>query len=209
MRIRNLKNTDELINNSIYLVNNPKEYKDKWNKLFDNNNPLHLEIGMGKGNFIINMAIKYPNINFIGLELHTNVIARACKKLENKELSNLKLINANALELNEIFEKEIDLIYLNFSDPWPKKRNAKRRLTSEVFLSIYDNLFKNKKLIKLKTDNQGFFESSIISLTNNGYIINDISLDLANTEKDNIETEYEEKFKSQGIKILYLEAEKE
>lgn len=209
MRIRNLKNTDELINNSIYLVNNPKEYKDKWNKLFDNNNPLHLEIGMGKGNFIINMAIKYPNINFIGLELHTNVIARACKKLENKELSNLKLINANALELNEIFEKEIDLIYLNFSDPWPKKRNAKRRLTSEVFLSIYDNLFKNKKLIKLKTDNQVFFESSIISLTNNGYIINDISLDLANTEIDNIETEYEEKFKNQGIKILYLEAEKE
>ena len=208
MRIRNLKNTDELINNSKYLINNPKDYINKWNDIFNNNNSIHLEIGMGKGNFIINMALKYPNINFIGVELHTNVIARACKKLEELNVSNLKLINANAGCLNEIFNKEIDLIYLNFSDPWPKKRNAKRRLTSELFLKVYDNLFKDKKIIKLKTDNKSLFESSIISLSNYGYIIKDMSLDLHNTDINNIETEYEEKFSKMGINILYLEAEK-
>ena len=208
MRIRNLKNTDELVSKSLYLVNNPNEYKAKWNELFNNNNPIHLEIGMGKGNFIINMALKYPDINFIGIELHTNVIARACKKLEKLQINNLKLININANSLNEIFDKEIDLIYLNFSDPWPKKRNAKRRLTSELFLKVYDNLFKKDKKIKLKTDNQGLFESSIISLTNYGYVINEISLDLHSTDIDNVETEYETKFKNMGISILYLEAYK-
>lgn len=209
MRIRNLKNTDELINNSLYLVKNPIDYKSKWNKLFNNNNPIHLEIGMGKGNFIINMALKYPNINFIGIELHTNVIARACKKLENLNINNLKLVNINADNLDKVFDNEIDLIYLNFSDPWPKKRNAKRRLTSQSFLKIYDNLFKNKKHIKLKTDNISLFESSIISLSNYGYIINDISLDLHSTDIDNTETEYEIKFSNMGIKILYLEAKKD
>jgi len=206
MRIRNLKNTDELINKSLYLVNNPMDYKGKWNKLFNNNNPIHIEIGMGKGNFIINMALKYPNINFIGIELHTNVIARACKKLEDIHINNLKLLNINANILNEIFDKEIDLIYLNFSDPWPKKRNAKRRLTSESFLEVYDKLFKNNRVIQLKTDNKGLFESSIVSLTNYGYIINDISLDLHSTDIDNVETEYETKFKNMGINILYLKA---
>ena len=209
MRIRNLKNTDELINNSLYLVKNPIDYKSKWNKLFNNNNPIHLEIGMGKGNFIINMALKYPNINFIGIELHTNVIARACKKLENLNINNLKIVNNNDDNLDKLFDNEIDLIYLNFSDPWPKKRNAKRRLTSQSFLKIYDNLFKNKKHIKLKTDNISLFESSIISLSNYGYIINDISLDLHSTDIDNIETEYEIKFSNMGIKILYLEAKKD
>ena len=209
MRIRDLKNTDEIINNSNYLIKTPNDYKGKWNTLFSNNNPIHLEIGMGKGNFIINMALKYPNINFIGVELHTNVIARACKKLEELQINNLKLINVNADSLNEVFDKEINLIYLNFSDPWPKKRNAKRRLTSELFLKVYDNLFKDNKLIKLKTDNKGLFESSIISLTNYGYVINDISLDLHSTDIDNVETEYETKFKNMGINILYLEANKE
>ena len=206
MRIRNLKNTEELVNNSSYLIKNPIDYKGNWNKVFNNSNPIHLEIGMGKGNFIINMALKHPNINFIGVELHTNVIARACKKLEELNINNLKLINVNADSLDDIFDKEIDLIYLNFSDPWPKKRNAKRRLTSELFLNIYDKLFKNEKIIKLKTDNKGLFESSIISLTNYGYLINDISLDLHNTDIDNVETEYETKFKNMGINILYLEA---
>ena len=204
MRIRNLKNTDELINNSKYLLKDYKEFKCKFNNLFNNNNPIHLEIGMGKGDFIIGMAIKYPNINFIGLELYSNVIARACKKLEGKDIPNLKLINANALELNDIFSKEISLIYLNFSDPWPKKRNIKRRLTSEIFLSIYDNIFKDKKEIKLKTDNKKLFEYSLVSLSNYGYKLQNVSLDLANTDIDNIETEYEKKFKNMGINILYL-----
>ena len=208
MRIRNLKNTQEIVENTTYLLNNPKEYKGKFNKLFNNDNPIHLEIGMGKGNFIINMAKKYPNINFIGLELYTNVIARAIKKLNEEDIPNLKLININALELNDIFDKEISCIYLNFSDPWPKKRNAKRRLTSDIFLNVYDNLFKNKKIIKLKTDNKGLFESSIVSLSNYGYTIEEISLDLHSTDIDNVETEYEHKFASQGIKINYLKARK-
>lgn len=206
MRIRNLKNTQEIVDNSTYLLNNPKEYKGKFNTLFKNNNEIHLEIGMGKGNFIINMAKKHPDINFIGLELHTNVIARALKKLESENIPNLKLININALELNEVFDKEISCIYLNFSDPWPKKRNAKRRLTSEIFLDIYEKIYKNKPLIIQKTDNTSLFESSIISLTNHGYIIEDISLDLHSTDIDNVCTEYEDKFAKQGIKINYLKA---
>ena len=208
MRIRNLKNTQEIVENTTYLLNNPKEYKGKFNKLFNNDNPIHLEIGMGKGNFIINMAKKYPNINFIGLELYTNVIARAIKKLNEEDIPNLKLININALELNDIFDKEISCIYLNFSDPWPKKRNAKRRLTSEVFLKVYDNIFKGDKIIIQKTDNIGLFESSIVSLSNYGYIIEEISLDLHSTDIDNVETEYEHKFASQGIKINYLKKRK-
>lgn len=208
MRIRNLKNTQEIVENTTYLLNNPKEYKGKFNKLFNNDNPIHLEIGMGKGNFIINMAKKYPNINFIGLELYTNVIARAIKKLNEEDIPNLKLININALELNDIFDKEISCIYLNFSDPWPKKRNAKRRLTSEVFLSVYDNIFKGDKLIIQKTDNTALFESSIVSLSQYGYTIEEISLDLHSTDIDNVETEYEHKFASQGIKINYLKARK-
>ena len=206
MRIRNLKNTNELINNSKYLIKNPNEYINKWKYLFNNDNPIHLEIGMGKGDFIINMALNYPNINFIGIELHTNVIARACKKLEQLNIDNLKLVNIDARNLDSVFNNEIELIYLNFSDPWPKKRNAKRRLTSFDFLKIYDKLFRNKNVIKLKTDNLGLFESSIISLSNYGYIFNDVSLDLAATDIDNIETEYEKKFKSLGTKILYFEA---
>ena len=208
MRIRNLKNTQEIVENTTYLINNPKEYKGKFNKLFQNDNPIHLEIGMGKGNFIINMAKKYPNINFIGLELYTNVIARAIKKLNEEDIPNLKLININALELNDIFDHEVSCIYLNFSDPWPKKRNAKRRLTSEVFLKVYDNVFKGDKLIIQKTDNTGLFESSIVSLSNYGYTIEEISLDLHSTDIDNVETEYEHKFASQGVKINYLKARK-
>ena len=208
MRIRNLKNTEEIVNNSSYLIDDPKSLKGSWQSVFKNNNPIHLEIGMGKGNFIIEMAKKHKDINFIGLELYTNVIARAAKKLENLELDNLKLINVNALELKEIFDKEISLVYLNFSDPWPKKRNAKRRLTSSIFLEIYDNIFINEKVIKQKTDNQLLFESSIVSLTNYGYKIEEISLDLHSSDIENVETEYEQKFSSLGFKINYLKASK-
>ena len=123
-------------------------------------------------------------------------------------MPNLKIINGDALELNEIFAKEISTIYLNFSDPWPKERHAKRRLTSRVFLSIYDDIFKSDGVIIQKTDNVNLFESSIISLTNYGYKIVDISLDLWKTDKTYEETEYEHKFKSQGVKINYLKAVK-
>jgi tRNA (guanine-N7-)-methyltransferase len=208
MRIRNLKNTDEIVASSVYIVKDAKKYKGKWYTLFNNNNPIALEVGMGKGNFIIDMAIKHPNINYVGLEKYTSVIVRAAKKLNEQKIPNLKLLNIDALELDDYFDHEIETLYLNFSDPWPKKRNARRRLTSEVFLKIYDNIFANDNQIILKTDNQILFESSIISLSNYGYKITDISLDLWATDKVYSETEYEHKFRTQGVKIKYLKAQK-
>ena len=205
MRLRNVKDAKDIVSNSKYVINNPQEYKGSFSKLFNNSNPISLEIGMGKGDFIINMAIKNPDINFIGLEKYQSIIVRATQKLENLNLNNLKLICMDAKELNEVFAKEIDTIYLNFSDPWPKKRHAKRRLTSDTFLPIYDSIFKKDKRIVQKTDNVGLFEYSIVSLSNYGYVIKDISLDLHNTSKENVMTEYEKKFSSQGIKINYLE----
>ena len=163
---------------------------------------------MGKGNFIIDMAKKNPNINFIGIERYESVLCRAIEKLEMEQLDNVKIICIDALGLGDIFAGDIDTIYLNFSDPWPKKRHAKRRLTSHVFLPIYDNVFKDEKIIIQKTDNVGLFESSIVSLSTYGYVIEDISLDLASTDKENSLTEYEAKFMSQGIKINYLKARK-
>ncbi len=209
MRLRNVKNAKEIVGNSSYVVKNPFEYKGKYNELvFNNSNPIHLEIGMGKGNFIIDKAIKNPDINFIGVELYESVMCRALEKLESKDLPNLRLICIDAKGLDNVFYKEIDTIYLNFSDPWPKKRHAKRRLTSHVFLPIYDNIFKEEKIIIQKTDNVGLFESSIVSLSTYGYTIEEISLDLASTGMENSLTEYEAKFMSMGIKINYLKAHK-
>ncbi len=208
MRLRNVKNAREIVDNSPFVVHSPKEYKGRYNEVFGNNNPIELEIGMGKGNFIIDKAIKNPNINFIGVERYESVLCRALEKLEDKQLPNVKIICIDAIELDEVFDKEISTIYLNFSDPWPKKRHAKRRLTSHVFLPVYDLIFKNEKMIVQKTDNVGLFESSIVSLSTYGYTIEDISLDLASTGMENSLTEYEAKFMSQGIKINYLKARK-
>lgn len=208
MRIRNLANASEIVSNSKYLIENPEVYRDKWQSVFKNNNPICLEVGTGKGNFIIDMAIKNPCVNFVGLEKYTSVIARALQKCEDLKLDNLVFINGDALNLDKWFNKEIDTIYLNFSDPWPKKRHAKRRLTSEIFLSLYDKIFKDTCKIVQKTDNSILFESSIISLSNYGYKIEDISLDLWSTDKIYSETEYEHKFRLQGDKIYYLRAVK-
>ena len=208
MRLKNIKGASEKILEGKYFISNPKDYRGKWNKLFNNNNPIYIEIGMGKGDFIISKAINNPHINFIGLEKYTSIVARALNKLENLRLPNLRIINGDALNLNNIFDKEISAIYLNFSDPWPKQRHSKRRLTSSIFLRIYDDIFKSKCVIFQKTDNTNLFESSIISLTNYGYKIEDISLDLWSTDKFYEETEYERKFKNKGVKINYLKATK-
>lgn len=208
MRLRNLKDKDVLINDCEYLIKDGKNLCGKWSLEFSNDNPIHLEIGMGKGDFVYNMAKKYPNINFVGIEKYAGVIARAIKKYPNK-LDNLRIINMDALNLTEVFSKEIETIYLNFSDPWPKKRHALRRLSSEVFLQIYDNVFKNKKRIVMKTDNLILFQSSLVSLSNYGYILKDVNLDLANSDIPNVLTEYEAKFMNMGIKINYLVAEKD
>ena len=206
MRIRNIKNADELIYESPYLIKNPYIYIGEYKtKVFKNNNPIHLEIGMGKGNFIIDMAKNNPDINFIGVEKYSSITLRALRKLKDINLPNLKIINIDALELSKVFKKEISTIYLNFSDPWPKKRHHKRRLTSEIFLRIYDDICLENIIIQ-KTDNIGLFESSIVSLSTYGYKIVDISLDLWSTEKVTSETEYENKFRKQGIKINYLKA---
>lgn len=208
MRLRNLKDKDLLIKNCSYLISYPDEYKGGWSNIFQNNNPIHVEIGMGKGDFIYQMAQKFPNINFIGIEKYSGVIARAIKKYP-EALDNLKIINMDALDLNKIFEREIATIYLNFSDPWPKKRTEKRRLTSDVFLNIYEKLFLGKKKIIMKTDNLGLFAYSLVSLSEFGYIFKNVSLDLANSDIPNVPTEYETKFMNAGIRINYLVAEKE
>ena len=209
MRLRNVKNKEQIINNSSYLIKYPREYKGNWQVLFANDNPIYLEIGMGKGDFIIENAKKYPNINFIGIEKYDSVIVRALQKLENEKLFNLKLIRIDAKFIEELFCHEIDRIYLNFSDPWPKKRHSERRLTSHTFLKKYDYVFKKNKVIYIKTDNTSLFEFSLESLTQYGYFIDKVSLDLHNSDvKDNIMTEYEKKFVNNNIKICYLVVKK-
>ena len=209
MRLKNIKGASEKILLGKYFISNPSDYKGKWNKLFNNNNPIYIEIGMGKGNFIIKNALNNPNINYIGIEMYDSVILRAVEKTNELELNNLYLIRMDARLIEDIFDKEIDLIYLNFSDPWPKERHAKRRLTSPRFLERYDKIFKNNNIIIMKTDNNPLFDYSLETLKEYGYVLSNISRDLHN-EKDNIiTTEYEDKFTSIGIKINYLEARKE
>ena len=205
MRLRNLKDKDVLLDNCDYLIRNPKDYKGNWHSLFGNNHDICLEIGMGKGDFIYEMARIHSDVNFVGIEKYSNVLARAIKKYP-KGLANLKIINLDALQLPEVFGKEIDTIYLNFSDPWPKVRHQDRRLTSEVFLNVYDALFKDRKRIVMKTDNLGLLASSLVSLSNHGYVLRKVVFDLHNSDIPNVCTEYEKKFSSQGIKINYLEA---
>lgn len=209
MRLKHVKGANEIIEKGSYYVANPSEYKGKWKELFNNDNPLYIEIGMGKGNFIIENALKYPNINFIGIEKYDSVIVKAIEKSNNLEINNLKLIRFDANKIDLLFDKEIDLLYLNFSDPWPKERHAKRRLTSPIFLKLYDGIFKGIKHIVMKTDNNNLFDYSIDSLTNNGYQINYLTRDLHNENiEDNIMTEYEFKFTKKGIKINKLDATK-
>ena len=208
MRLKNVKNAKEILNTGKYYIENPKEHKGNWNNLFNNNNPIYIEIGMGKGDFIINNAINFPNINFIGIEKYDSVIARAIQKSNELEINNLFLIRLDALNILEVFDKEIDKIYLNFSDPWPKERHAKRRLTSFVFLEKYDYIFKNDKIIEMKTDNIDLFNYSKESLELNNYNIEFFTNDLHKENVFNIMTEYERKFSEKGIKINKLIARK-
>ena len=201
MRLRNIKGASDIIAISSYILKDYKDYKGKFKDLFGNENPIHLEIGMGKGDFIINMAINNPDINFIGIEKYDSVIVRALDKI-NANISNLILIRADAEKIEEILYKEVDTLYLNFSDPWPKNKHSKRRLSSIYFLKKYDNIFKNKKNIVMKTDNRKFFEYSLVEFVNYDYKIIDISLDLHNDIiTNNIETEYEKKFVKLGFPI--------
>ena len=164
MRLKHVKNADKEVEKGIYYVSNPKEYKGCWNGLFGNDNDIYIEIGMGKGDLIIGNALRYPNINFIGIEMYDSVMIRAVQKSNELELSNLKLVKIDATYIEEVFDKEISRIYLNFSDPWPKDRHAKRRLTSKRFLERYDKIFKSIPNIIMKTDNVDLFNFSLESL---------------------------------------------
>lgn len=209
MRLRNVKGASIIIENCPFIIKDYKEYKGKYKTLFNNNNnPIHIEIGMGKGDFIIGMAKKYPEINFIGIEKFDSVIVRAIEKLD-EEIPNLRLIRMDATEIEEVFEKEIDTIYLNFSDPWPKNRHSDRRLTSLKFLKRYDNLFKDVKNIIMKTDNRKLFEFSLIEFNNYNYKFEEINLDLYNDDiKDNVQTEYERRFHELGFPIYKIVVKK-
>ena len=197
MRMRNPKNMDEILNSCNYFLTED---------LFNNDNDICLEIGMGKGNFLLGMCLNHPNINYIGVEKYSSVICSAIKKINQYELDNLKILNMDIMDIPQYLYGKIKTIYLNFSDPWPKKRNTKRRLTSENFLKLYDNLFKDEKHIILKTDNDDFYEFSKESLLSYGYKIINETYDLHNSDiTDSPKTEYEEKFSSQGVKIKYIE----
>ncbi len=197
MRMRNPKNMDEILNSCNYFLTED---------LFNNDNDICLEIGMGKGNFLLGMCLNHPNINYIGVEKYSSVICSAIKKINEYELDNLKILNIDVMDIPKYLYGKIKTIYLNFSDPWPKKRNTKRRLTSENFLKLYDNLFKGEKHIILKTDNDDFYEFSKESLLSYGYKIINETYDLHNSDiTDSPKTEYEEKFSSQGVKIKYIE----
>lgn len=202
----------EIMENPDLVVPDPAKWKGRWHLFFGKNQPLHIEIGTGKGQFIINIAKTYPQINFIGIEKHSSVLAVALRKLkaakEESPLNNCCLIREDAVNLTEIFEtEEVDQIYLNFSDPWPKKRHVKRRLTHPNFLDIYASILKRPGEIHLKTDNEAFFEYSLNSFADYGFRLRNITFNLhASDIENNIMTEYEEKFVQMGQPIYRCEA---
>ncbi|MCU7708733.1 tRNA (guanosine(46)-N7)-methyltransferase TrmB [Priestia sp. JV24] len=208
MRLRNKPwAKDKIAENPQYVVPNPAEYKGNWKEVFGSENPLHIEVGTGKGQFLVGMAKQNPHINYIGIEMYESVILSALERLIEEELPNLKLLNVDANQLSEFFAKnDVDRVYLNFSDPWPKKRHAKRRLTYKTFLSMYENLLVDGGEIHFKTDNQGLFEYSLTTFSEYGLLLKYISLDLHKSDfEGNVMTEYEEKFSQKGSRIYRCE----
>ncbi len=208
MRYNKVVNADKIVSSSSYLIKNPEIYKNKWRNVFGNNNPICLELGMGRGSFIIGMAKKYPNINFIGLELDINQTATAVKNIGGMKLDNLKMICADANNIIDYFGKEIDTIYLTFSEPWPKKQDEKKRFTSINYLKLYDRVFKKNKHIILKTDNKILFQSGLESLSSYWYTFDVVSLDLHNDERNikNVMTDFEIQYYKEHRQIYYLDA---
>ncbi|MBN9655409.1 tRNA (guanosine(46)-N7)-methyltransferase TrmB [Halobacillus sp. GSS1] len=205
MRLRNKPWADDFLSeNDEVVVQQPFEMKGKWKELFDNQEqPLHLEIGSGKGQFIAGMGKQHQDINFVGLEFVKSVIVGAVKKVLAADTTNVRMVNENAKDLRDLFEdNEVDHIYLNFSDPWPKNKHEKRRLTFHTFLEQYKAVLKEEGQVTLKTDNKGLFEYSLVSFSNFGMILEDVSVDLhADEDPLNVETEYEEKFSAKGQPI--------
>ncbi|MCI9629312.1 tRNA (guanosine(46)-N7)-methyltransferase TrmB [Thomasclavelia cocleata] len=204
MRLRNNPKAYEIMNeNSDFVVIEPENLKNNWKNIFDSDKPIYIEIGMGKGDFIFQNACNYPDINFIGIEKYPSVLAAAINKIKQKEkkVTNLRLMRYDAIELEKVFsENEVDKIFLNFSDPWPKSRHAKRRLTSNKFLDVYRKILVDDGVIEFKTDNRSLFEYSLISLNQYPMDLEYVSLDLHNSPENesNIMTEYERKFCTKG-----------
>lgn len=204
MRMRKKKNCDIRLEKSGALrIKEPELLKGKWHKEFGNDNPIHIEIGCGKGNFICGMAQKYPDINFVAIEVVPDVMVIAMEKAQPLGLKNVRFIIADAAKLCDYFEQfEINRIYLNFSDPWKKKKQAKRRLTHKNFLDIYKKLLKEGEQICFKTDNQKLYEFSLNSFAENDFKMSDMTFDLHNSGfEDNVMTEYEERFSTMGMPI--------
>ena len=211
MRLRNNPKAYEIMEeNADLVILKPEEHKGHYHDIFEINQPLYIEIGMGKGDFIYQNALKHPENNYIGIEKFPSVLAAAINKInKNQSLPNLKLMHFDAIELENVFENgEIDHLFLNFSDPWPKKRHAKRRLTSSAFLDVYHRLLKKDGVIEFKTDNRGLFEYSLVSFSQYGMTLKGVWLDLhASDFEGNVMTEYEKKFSSKGQVIYRVEAQ--
>ncbi|MBC1353978.1 tRNA (guanosine(46)-N7)-methyltransferase TrmB [Listeria welshimeri] len=199
---------DRLEEFPVIYIKNPEDFKGRWQEVFGNNNPIHIEIGSGKGQFISGMAKANPEINYIGIEMIESVLVSALDKAIEADVPNLRLVARDAKLLEECFEKgEIAQIYLNFSDPWPKKRHTKRRLTNPTFLTIYERLLPKAGEIHFKTDNRSLFEYSLVAFSEYNMLLTFVSLDLHNSDYEgNIKTEYEEKFSAKGFPIYRLEA---
>lgn len=207
MRLRNIAGSREVIAESKYTVKDPEQKKGLWKKeIFGNDNEIHIEIGMGKGRFIMDMAALHPNINYVGIEKYSSVLLRAIQKQEELQLPNVIFIRMDAEDITEVFdESEVGRIYLNFSDPWPKDRHAKRRLPSREFLNRYDKILKEDGVVEFKTDNEGLFTFARDEVEPAGWNIDAITYDLHNDEvmnEGNVMTEYEEKFSSLGNPIF-------
>ena len=209
MRLRNIPGADEVVSNSIYCIQEPVELKGKWHNFFENDNPIHIEVGMGKGRFIMDLAALHPEINYIGIERYTSVLLRAVQKMEEAPLPNVHFLCIDAATLPEIFDKdEVSKIYLNFSDPWPKDRHSKRRLTSREFLKRYDKILAKDGILQFKTDNRPLFDFSLEEIKESGWILDEYTFDLHKNgpAANNIMTEYEEKFYNLGNPICKLVA---
>ena len=207
MRLRNIPGAKDAITGSSYVVQNPEEWKGKWNQCFIKEQPLHIEVGMGKGRFIIDMAKLHPEINYIGIEKYSSVLVRAIEKQTMEQLPNLVFIRMDAEAIENVFEKgEVNYIYLNFSDPWPKDRHARRRLTSVQFLNRYVNFLAEDGGLTFKTDNRPLFDFSLEQVSLAGWEMVNYTFDLHHSEyvEGNVMTEYEEKFSAMGNPICRM-----
>ncbi len=210
MRLRNKPGaSEELLQHPTIVIQNAETLKGKWSGIFGNNNPIHIEVGTGKGRFLTGMSQLHNDINYIGVEKYDSVIITALERILDAGVQNFKLLNEDVTNLVSYFEAgELDRVYINFTDPWPKNRHEKRRLTHEGFLRMYEQVMKKNGEIHFKTDNQALFEYSLHSFSKYGMILNNVSLDLHNSGiEGNIMTEYEEKFSSKGMRIYRCEAQ--